>query len=68
MLDIFTIRIPSGPTNRSIGLFVDDERGLEREVDGEGFAKGTESRVWGTGLYIDRILGCFAGFSAACSY
>jgi len=58
MLDIFTIRIPSGPTNRSIGLLVDDERGLERGADGEGFAKGTEGRVWGTGLCIDGILGC----------
>jgi len=35
------------PTNRSIGPFVDDERGLEREADGEGFAKRTEGGVWG---------------------
>ena len=63
MLDTLTIRIPGGPTNRRIGLFVDDEWSLEREADGEGFARGTQG---GAGLCVDRkITGCLAGFLAA---
>jgi len=32
--------VPGGPTNRSVGSLIDDERGSERGADGGGFRKG----------------------------
>ena len=54
MLDTFTIRIPGGPSARSIGPLINDKRGFKRKADGEEFAKGKEGGV--------RFL---VGFSAA---
>jgi len=46
-------------------MFVEDERGLEREADGEGFAKRTKGCSPGDGFVhrqdfrlLSRLLGC----------
>ena len=61
--------MPGGPTKRSIGPLVDDERGLERGAGGEGFVKGMGTSPEGGACGLPASIGatvsaCLAGSSA----